>query len=174
MKEKTNNELLLEVQELQRQLEIQARNPELAKVAGKLASLASFPQLNPNPVLEVDAAGTVTFCNAATKEALEKLGLAGEVYRFLPKDLREILAAVKEKTQVDFYREVEIKGSAYGENIYYNPLFKGLHIYASDITERKQAEAALVRVTEEWERTFNAVPDEVDPVFLDTVLGDNQ
>lgn len=30
---------------------------------------------------------------------------------------------------------------------------------AEDITERKRAQAALLRITEEWERTFDAVPD---------------
>jgi PAS domain S-box-containing protein len=35
----------------------------------------------------------------------------------------------------------------------------GIVIFTEDITERKRAEAALRRAKEEWERTFDAVPD---------------
>ena len=47
--------------------------------------LASFPQLNPNPVIEVDASGKVVFANPATEKILESLGMdKGDAEVFLP------------------------------------------------------------------------------------------
>ena len=37
-----------------------------------------FPQLNPNPILEVDNAGHITFANPAVLESARKLGLQDE------------------------------------------------------------------------------------------------
>ena len=53
----------------------------------------SFPRLNPNPVLEIDADGAVTFHNQAAISTLEKLGLPADPKAFLPGDLGEIQAA---------------------------------------------------------------------------------
>ena len=61
--------------------------------AEELERLASFPRLNPNPVLAVDQSGAVTFCNAAALKVLESLGMGPEVEAFLPADLAEIQAA---------------------------------------------------------------------------------
>jgi PAS domain-containing protein len=36
--------------------------------------LASFPETNPNPVIEINAQGVITFANPATIITLKKLG----------------------------------------------------------------------------------------------------
>ncbi len=48
----------------------------------KVAHLASFPEMNPNPVLEMNSSGRITFANAATAPALENLGLVPEPETF--------------------------------------------------------------------------------------------
>jgi|GEM_PF-3238369 len=107
----------------------------------KLEHLASFPQLNPNPVLEVDTSGALTFYNAAAKEALKNVGMAiVGVWRFLPPDLHEILKTAQETGETLFQREVKINGAIFLETLSFIPEAKVLRIYATDITERQRAE----------------------------------
>ena len=76
---------------------------------GHIAHLASFPQLNPAPVMEVDFSGRVTFYNAATLKALERLGLPRVIEAFFPEDMQAILKeATHETGKNDFQREVRV------------------------------------------------------------------
>jgi|GEM_PF-1705570 len=108
----------------------------------KIRHLASFPELNPNPVIEIDASGQVTYANAAAVEALQAYGLT-DVRAFFPPDMAEILAALPVRERQTFSREVELSGNVFAEVISLNAEFNTARIYAVDITARKQAEAAL-------------------------------
>jgi two-component system CheB/CheR fusion protein len=106
--------------------------------------LASFPQLNPNPVLEVDSSGNVTFFNPATKKTLERLGFGeADVNVFIPSDLDKLLGNWNRKEDSTLYREIELKERYFGETIFLTAKFEVARIYAYDITERKQMEDAL-------------------------------
>lgn len=119
-------------------------NTEREKVEKHIAHLASFPQLTPDPILEVDLSGRVTFYNAATLKTLERLSLPGLVEAFLPVDLEAILQEAKETGRDLFQREVLIGDSVFAEVIsFLADLNVVARIYASDITERKRAEEAL-------------------------------
>ena len=52
-----------------------------------------------------------------------------------------------------------VNGAVFLENLYFAAPSNAVRLYAVDITERQRAEAALRRAKEEWERTFDAVPD---------------
>jgi PAS domain S-box-containing protein len=110
------------------------------RAAQELEHQASFPRLNPNPVLEMDVAGNITYANAASLQALEKLGLENLTRAFLPPDLDEIMKAMAETGETVFYREVEINGAFFGESISFPPEFEAIRIYARDITRQKRAE----------------------------------
>ena len=106
--------------------------------------LASFPKLNPYPVIEVDASGEMTFCNPATDKVLEDLGMGKEDREgFLPKDLKAILQGWDKKDESTLYREVLLKDRAFGETIHLVPRFGVARIYVYDITERKRMEESL-------------------------------
>ena len=115
---------------------------ERKRASQEIARLASFPQLNPNPVLEVDNAGNITFTNPAALETARKLGLQ-DVKPFLPADLREILQATGEKGERQFYREVEVKGTVFAAHIHFAPQFQVTRLFLLDITDRKRAEAEV-------------------------------
>jgi len=54
--------------------------------------LASYPQLNPDPVIELDASGKITFSNQGSQAILEKLGSGkGDIKTLLPPDMDAIL-----------------------------------------------------------------------------------
>ncbi len=124
------------------------------------ARLASFPQLNPNPVIEVDPSGRVTYANAASYNALESMGLDRDnVMPLLPQDLGAIVAEWDRKTEAALYREIEVKDRVFGATIQLAPQFNVVRVYAFEITKRRRAEEALRRAKEEWELTFDSVPD---------------
>jgi PAS domain S-box-containing protein len=133
---------------------------DLKRAEERTRHLASFPQLNPNPIIEVDASGKVIFANPGTESILESLGMdKGETSVFLPKDLNVILKDLDKNSDSSIYREIPVKDRVFGETIHLVPRFDAARIYAYDITERKMAEESLLRAKEEWERTFDSVPD---------------
>lgn len=133
----------------------------------EIEHLASFPQMSPNPIIEIDSSGNVTFRNLATIEILKKLGLEEDAGAFLPDDMDGLLEALKREQESKVnYREVKIKDRIFGENIYLAEKTKSLRIYAYDVTERKQTEDELLRAKQEWELTFDSVPDLI--AILDT------
>ena len=101
---------------------------------------ASFPRLNPHPVLEADTFGNITYANAASLQALEKLGLKNQTRAFLPPDLDKIMTIAAETGETVFNREVEIKGAYFDEAVSFVRESDVIRIYARDITKRKRAE----------------------------------
>ena len=117
---------------------------DLKRAEERTQHLASFPQLNPSPVCEVDASGSVTFCNPATEKILESLGMdRRDVGVFVPHDLHSVLADWDRKNDASHYRELAIKDRVFSANIYLNSQINAARIYAFDITERKKAEDKL-------------------------------
>ncbi|MCX5888396.1 MAG: CHASE domain-containing protein [Deltaproteobacteria bacterium] len=109
-----------------------------------VARLASFPQLNPDPVLELDpSSGRIIYCNPAAIQALEKLEVSEGPQAFLPPDMDQILKTPEEENVSRFYREVQIKEAVFAENIEFVPQYKVTRVRAFDITEHKRAENAL-------------------------------
>jgi PAS domain S-box-containing protein len=125
----------------------------------EIQRLASFPQMNPQPVLEMNIEGRISYYNQAALEALGKMGKVEDLKNFLPGDLQEILAIAKQTGERHFQREVEVNGAVFLENIYFTAQFNSVRLYAVNITERQRVEEALRRGKKEWELTFDAVPD---------------
>ncbi len=119
--------------------------------------LASFPQLNPNPVLEVDLTGRVTFCNPATLKIAEELGIGASAEAFIPPDLYDFLGNWDRKGDATLQREIELKGRVFGESIFLTSQFGVARIYSLDITERKKAERARARLAAIVESSDDAI-----------------
>jgi len=120
---------------------------------------ASFPQVNPSPVLEADTAGRITYFNQAARETIDKFGGAAAISDFLPDDFEEIVATARMTGEKDFRREVQVADAHFLVTVSYLEMFHTVRVYTIDITQRKRAEEALIRAKQEWERTFDAVPD---------------
>ncbi|HXY53542.1 MAG TPA: PAS domain S-box protein [Nitrospirota bacterium] len=125
----------------------------------RLAHLASFPLLNPNPIVEVDRTGTVTFSNTATQSILAGLGLGpGDTKAFVPQDMNELVTAWNEKETYTTYREVKIADYVFGLTIHFAPGFDVARIYGYDITERKRLEDELFTTSQRLESLMTALP----------------
>ena len=97
--------------------------------------------------------GAITYYNQAALKAVEKLGPEAGLGALIPEDLGEIIAAIREKQEKVFYREVRIKDKVFGQNIYFAEPFQVLRIYSMDITRRKQAEEKLQKTLVDLERS---------------------
>jgi len=106
----------------------------------ELEHQASFPRLNPNPVLEADLSGNINYANAASLNALKKLGLKDQTRAFLPPDLGEILQTAAETGEQVFQREVNLGEAVFVESISFPEEFGTIRIYGRDITLQKRAE----------------------------------
>jgi len=133
---------------------VAARTAELrdanARLAAELAErqraqeearhLASFPELNPNPVLEVDLSGAVIYANPAARRIAEDHGEWEGLSSLLPEDLDAILKEREKAAESALYREVRVGRRVFAETVQFLPLLGVARIYAGDITERTRAE----------------------------------
>jgi PAS domain S-box-containing protein len=130
----TNQELLSEIAELQRRLQEAEKEKQ---------RLASFREMNPNPVLEIDLAGAVTFANPAAMEVIKNLAPPRGLLAFLPTDWWAILAVAQVQGEKIFYREIRLQERMFAESILFIEPYQVWRIYAVDITERYCAEEAM-------------------------------
>ena len=122
---------------------------------------ASFPQLNPNPIIGVDSSGHVTFLNDGAARALECIGKGASPDVFLPMDMDEILAALNRRERATFRREVTVGDLVFDESIYVAPEDNAVGIYATDITERKRTEQALRESEERFRLLLHQASDAI-------------
>jgi len=129
---------------LLRVAELEARLAELERVRADLLRLATFPEQNPNQVIETDRAGNVTYLNPIAREILPDLAARGLDHPMLA-DLPAIIAAFEKGEVETISREVPVGKSTFEQKICYTGSGDGLvvRIYAHDITARKRAEVAL-------------------------------
>ena len=131
---------------------------ESRRLEAEVQRLATFPIMNPDPILELDADGQMTFSNPAARRVLESVGYQNGVNPFLPEDLPAILQSLRDRKEGQFNREVEIDGRFFEERIHVTLPFRALRIYTMDITERRRVEKALKDSEEKFCKIFSLAP----------------
>ena len=105
-----------------------------------LARLASFPELIPNAIIEMDLAGRVTYLNPAAAAKFPNLRQIGQEHPILT----QLLTAVKNQAQNSFVREVTVGNQIFEQSVHYLPESNLIRTFIiREITEQKQAELEL-------------------------------
>ncbi|MDJ0736928.1 MAG: EAL domain-containing protein [Nostocaceae cyanobacterium] len=105
-----------------------------------LARLASFPELIPNAIIEIDLQGAVTYLNPAANVKFPNLRKTGKNHPILA-GLTTAVTNLKEKS---FVRQVEVEDQVFEQSIHYLPESDLIRTFiVREITEQKQAEAEL-------------------------------
>jgi PAS domain S-box-containing protein len=113
--------------------------------------LASFPMLNPRPVVEVDVAGHVHFCNPAAEQMLPGLRRRGLGHPWLA-DWESVLRELREDGAKPIVREVPVGEKWYQQAMHLVENAERVRIYGADITARKQASEVLLKAYAEVEQ----------------------
>ena len=112
--------------------------------------LSSFPHHNPNPVVETDLDGNVTYVNPAAEEMLMpgtprgSHPLADQMGPFRARLLNEAAGVLS--------REITVQGSTFEQKFLYIPEDLVIRIYSTDVTRMKAAHSAMIAAGEEARR----------------------
>lgn len=130
---------------------------QLMQYEEKIKSLASFIELNPNPIFEIDVSGYITLCNDSTVRVIQDLTGTDDIYRFIPEDLNEILNAIQNGFEKTFYREIIIEERIFLEYIHVTNQYHTARFYLADITDRKKAEMELLKKNDDIAAAYEEV-----------------
>jgi PAS domain S-box-containing protein/diguanylate cyclase (GGDEF)-like protein len=125
----------------------------------KLARLAAFPQQNPNPILGLDEQG-VAYANPAALTLFPDLRERGEDHDLIS-GIRRVAAGLGGSNAAT--GEVEVDHHYYHLDVQAMPGTGDLHVYAMDITERRESHQALLKSRE---RLHNVVEHAADALFV--------
>lgn len=120
---------------------------ERKKAEAASAHLASFPELNPDPVLELDASGNITYVNPSAKNAFPDLMSKGGEHPILAGIVHLPIGNEPNTVTMD----INVYDSWYEQTITFVQSSQSYRIYARDITARKKAEDELRQRTTELE-----------------------
>lgn len=133
--------------------DLHAREELLKQVEQRSARLASFPERNPNPVVEVDAAGNVAYANPAARSLWPDLCATHPFVANLP----AVMAQLRSEGLHTIDREVLCDGKTYHQTLCELRESGCVRIYSSDITARRLAQDALAR----QQRLLDAIFDNI-------------
>jgi PAS domain S-box-containing protein len=99
--------------------------------------LASFPEMNPDPIIELDAGGCITYANPATRTILKALELPDDPGLFSPWDKEEVICLLKEGSENRIYREISLGREQFAEDIVLDTGLQVVRIYARNTAIRR-------------------------------------
>jgi len=142
------NGMLSDIQEREEALHavndaLRAENVERRRAEERAAWLASFPERNPNPIVELDlATGVVHYANPALVRVFPEFLASGMEHPLLH-GLSEVAPRLLGGETDALHREIEAGPYVFSQTLNYIAESGRLRVYSTDISERKHAEEAL-------------------------------
>ncbi len=144
-------------------------SPANNKTDKELIRLASFPELNPNPVVEIDMTGNVTYLNPAAKNLFPDMENKHAQHPLLSdiKPVIDILTSANNKRV--HTREMAEGEKWFFQTFLYLPVIERIRIYCMDETARRKTEQALEVSETRYRRLFETAQDGI--LILDAETG---
>lgn len=114
---------------------------ERQQAEARIAHLASFPHLNPNPVIELDDTGHIIYANPGAIKRLPDLITLDSKHPFLT----DMMKAVRSGERQQMSADIKIDESWFEHVLFYIPGMRNYRLYARDITARKLTEEKLIK-----------------------------
>jgi len=116
------------------------------KAEERIGYLASFPELNPDPVMELDMEGHITYSNPRTERVLRDMGLQNPS-KFKPSDLEQVMAELAERPGRSIERDIVVDERVFRATIFQPEGLRCYRLYLTDITDqmRKKEELEAMR-----------------------------
>ena len=125
-----------------------------------LARLASFPELIPNPIIEIDLKGRVTYLNPAASVEFPQLKTMGKQHPMVT----GLLNTIGNHPENPFVREVQVREKIFEQSVHFLPASNLIRTFiVRDITEQKQAEAEL----QQRDRLLQAVAEAANYLLVE-------
>ena len=141
---------------------------ERKRSEAEIKRLASFPEENPNPVLEIDLTGKTTYLNPTARKMLSSLH-DSKLSDGFEQDLKTIIGEFNTHRIENFVREnVQIGDRHYEQLIHYVPENAALRIYMADTTERSRARKTLRESEEKYRRLVENLQEGVWAIDKDS------
>ena len=140
-----------------------------AEMEERIAHLATFPELNPNPVVEIDFEGQVYYQNPAARRLFPDLSIHGSRHPYLA-GLAPLISPSKKEKDLSLVREQKVGLSWYHQSIHYSPVWNRIRIYGFDITEKKKAEEAIRESEKKFRELFEGSQDGYAHMDMDGTL----
>jgi PAS domain S-box-containing protein len=119
----------------------------------RINHLASFPEMNPNPVLEVDLSGKIKYSNKSLIMVLKRCSVPENISLFLPKDFNVISQLMVKGKITETEREITLGNLLFMEYIHFVDSTKTIRIYAFDITPLRETEKKLLDAEEKLRKS---------------------
>jgi PAS domain S-box-containing protein len=116
---------------------------ERKKAELQLAKVASFPERNPNPIIELEHSGKVGYLNPKARELFPDIAGAGFEHPMLAGLEQVIEKFEEEKLETSLAREVKAGDAYYLQTIANVPESRAIRLYNVEITARKRAENSV-------------------------------
>ena len=111
---------------------------ERKKAEAELTHLASFPELNPYPVIELEMTGNIKYINPSAKKLFPDMETMQSKHPFL-KNWEALVSQLQSEPSQSIIRELRVGDSWYEQAFFYIP-GESIRIYGRDITERKKVD----------------------------------
>jgi PAS domain S-box-containing protein len=132
-----------------------------------LERLASFPELNRDPIVELNPEGILTYYNPAAAKQFPVLNEISTVEDKEPAAhplvscLQGIMRTLEAQSVDRLVRELTARRSIYEVHISRIPTHGLIRIYFHDVTERKKAEAEVVELKSFYQNVLGDLPTEI-------------